>query len=179
MPKKAADGGGNYIGSAGLIELGNTGGIVLLYKRRQLPDFKGDDGPATNIEVDLAVVAPEKRAGEFWPVQGIINKAVTSKLVDEPDGTVIVGRLDVGKRGANKYPMLNSTSEPEDEAVEAFYAKYGIDISDDTCDEALFSVLRDLHKQELRAEVNEQTAKATKSAPAASAPVDDDDEPPF
>lgn len=176
MPKKAADGGGNYIGSAGLIELGNTGGIVLIHKRHQLPDFQGDDGPATNIKVDLVVVAPAKRAGEFWPTQGIINKAVTSKLVDEPDGTVVVGRLDVGKRGANKYPMLNSPSEPEYAAVEAFYASHGIDIGDDDCDERLFTALHAAHKAEMRSEAREQTAKANGSPAAAAA---DDDEPPF
>lgn len=176
MPKKAVDGGGNYIGSAGLIELGNVGGVVLFYKRRQLPDFQGDDGPATNVEVDLAVVAPSKRAGEFWPVQGIINKAVTSKLADEPDGTVIAARIDVGKRGANKYPMANSPSEPEYAAVEAFYAERGVDINADDCDEALFKILRDAHKAEMRADVREQTAKVSPAAPAAA---DDDDSPPF
>lgn len=183
MPKQAAAGGGTYLGTAGWLKLADENAVVLIFKHRRMEDYVGtvkdNDGntkTAVQIAADVLVLAPEKRAGEFWPGQNIINGAITSKLVDEPDGTAIGSHIAQGKTGANKWPMADPTSEPEWKLVEAAYAERGVDITSPTADADLFAQLRKAHAAEQRDGVREKVG-AVSGAKGASAA--DDDEPPF
>ena len=139
MPKSAAEGGGTYLGTPGWLKLAEAQAVVLIYKVRRMSDFigtvKDNDGnvkAAVQISADVYVIAPESRAGEFWPGQNIINGAITNKLVDEDDGTVIAAHIAQGKTGANKFPMADPTSEPEWKLVVQTYAEHGIDMNSPT-----------------------------------------------
>lgn len=184
MPKKAAEGGGAYLGTAGWLALGAASGIVLIRRHEQMADFAGDKGPVPQIRADVVVLSPSKRSGEFWPDQHLINTALVNKLINEDEGTAIAARVDVGKNGANKYPQANPPSEPEYKLVEEFYSEHDVDIDDDDCDARLFAKLHKIYKASMREEVREQATKATTSSGKASSKAttvedNDDDEPPF
>lgn len=182
MPKQAEAGGGTYLGTPGWLKLADANAVVLIFKHRRMEDYigtvKDNDGnvkAAVQIAADVLVLAPESRAGEFWPGQNIINGAITSKLVDEPDGVAIGAHVAQGKTGANKWPMADPTSEPEWKLVEAAYADAGIDIASPSADAELFAKLRKAHAETKRDEVRASTASVST---AKGAPIDDDD-PPF
>jgi hypothetical protein len=167
MPQKVKEGGNRYLGTAGWLELAAADAVVVMRRVRQMEDFKGDKGDVPQINADIYVVAPAKRAGEFWPDQNVINRGITNKLEGEADGAALAARLVVLKNGANRYPAANPTSEAEDGAIEKAYAALGLKSDDD---DAFFRLARERYQQAERADV-------TNGARAANAA--DDDEPPF
>src|SRR5689334_4633268 len=117
MPKKAQDGGGNYLGAQGLVALADANAVVLAQRVEQLADFKSDKpehkqyAPSKQIKTHILVVSSKggERDGEFWPDQNLISAGWTLKLIDEVDGAVIAGRA--ATYGARRA-CLNAPSDP-------------------------------------------------------------------
>jgi hypothetical protein len=183
MPQKAAAGGGGiYLGTPGWVTLGEQNAVVVIFKRHQMEDFKPPGSklePAVQIATDVLIVAPASRAGEFWPAQNVINGAITSKLIDIPDGTAIGARMVNGKNGANTYPMANVPSDPEYALVEAAYTGRGISLDAPDADEQLRTILTKEHTEQQRENARAAAGTPTSRPSSGSAPVDDDDAPPF
>jgi hypothetical protein len=95
------------------------------------------------------------------------NGGITNKLVNEPDGTAVAGRLEVKKNGRNEFPVMNPTEPAEWKLVESVYKAQKVDIDAPDADEQLFTKLRQAHESNARAAGNG----------AATTPADD--EPPF
>jgi hypothetical protein len=184
MPKKAADGGGNYLGSEGLVALADANAVVLAQRVERLADFKSDKpehkqyAPSVQIRTHILVVSSKggTRDGEFWPDQNLIAAGWTLKLNDDvaSDGEVVAGRAAV--YGA-KRACLNAPSDPEYAAIEKFYRDRGLDPDNGEDDGKLFAALLAEHKDATRASVREANAKlgdkGGEGAPAG------DDEPPW
>ena len=170
MPQKVKEGGNRYLGTAGWLELAADDAVVVMRRIREMDKFKGDKGDVTQINADVYVVSPAKRAGEFYPDQNIINAGITNKLVGEPDGAALAARLVKLKNGSNPYPAANPTSEAEDGAIEKAYAALGLKSDED---DAFFKLAHERHAQAERADVT-NGARAANGSTAV-----DDDLPPF
>jgi hypothetical protein len=157
-----------WLNTDDLVDLGKAGGVVLIRRTRRLEDFPGANGPVVKILCDILVVSARGgRDGEFWPDQDTYNGGITNKLINEPDGTAVAGRLEVKKNGRNEFPVMNPTEPAEWKLVESVYKAQKVDIDAPDADEQLFTKLRKAHESNARAAGN---GAATASA---------DDQPPF
>jgi hypothetical protein len=185
MPKKAQDGGGNFLGAEGLVALADANAVVLVQRVAHLEDFKSDKpehkqfAPSVQIKSHVLVVSSKggERDGEFWPDQNIISAGWTMKLNDDQatDGEVIAGRA--ATYGARRA-CLNAPSDPEWAAIGDFYRARDLDPDNSAHDTKLFEILLAEHKDANRASVREANAKLAGKggdAPAGGA----DDEPPW
>lgn len=185
MPKKAQDGGGgNYLGSEGLVALADANAVVLAQRVERLADFKSDKpehkqyAPSTQIRTHILVVSSKggARDGEFWPDQNLIAAGWTLKLGDDvaTDGEVIAGRA--ATYGA-KRACLNAPSDPEWNAIGDFYRARDLDPDNPEHDAKLFEILLAEHKEAQRATVREANAKLGGKGEGTSGNAADDDPP--
>jgi len=166
MPKKAADGGGSFLGTQGLVALAEVNAVVLVQRVERLADFKSDKpehkqyAPSTQIKTHILVVSSKggARDGEFWPDQNLISAGWTLKVDDEhaENGEVVAGRA--ATYGANR-PCLNAPSDPEWNAIGDFYRSRDLDPDNPAHDTKLFEILLAEHKDAQRATVREANAK--------------------
>jgi hypothetical protein len=186
MPKKAQDGGGNFLGTGGLAALADVNAVVLAQRVAHMEDFKSDKpehkqyAPSTQIKAHILIVSSKggARDGEFWPDQNLISAGWTLKLDDgvAEDGEVIAGRA--ATYGANR-PCLNAPSDPEWAAIGDFYRARDLDPGNSAHDTKLFEILLTEHKEANRASVREANAKLSGKGDGGGDAAGADDEPPW
>jgi hypothetical protein len=166
MPKKAQDGGGNFLGAGGLAALADVNAVVLAQRVAHLEDFKSDKperkqyAPSTQIKAHILIVSSKggARDGEFWPDQNIYTAGWVNKIGDgqAEDGDVIAGRAATYGPG---NACLNAPSDPEWAAIGDFYRARDLDLDNSAHDTKLFEILLAEHKDANRASVREANAK--------------------
>lgn len=188
MPKKAQDGGGgNFLGTQGLVALADANAVVLAQRVERLKDFKSDKpehkqyAPSVQIKTHILVVSSKggARDGEFWPDQNLISAGWTAKLGDDvaENGEVIAGRAATYGAG---NACLNAPSDPEWAAIGDFYRARDLDPENTAHDTKLFEILLAEHKDANRASVREANAKLSgKGGDGGNAADAGDDDPPW